>query len=536
MAAQCPESQPPLTVRSPGLLQLSAEILLMVASFLPNRDLKSLHLANKLLCETTPLSFSRVFLSANSLDIKVLRSVANHPDFRKQVTEIIWDDARFVSAPMCWEEGEPYIDRSVLQINDEEGCPTWFSNECKDNIRSMKQRKRFDVDRPDHMARQQQADAQMPLKDCWKYYSQALKDQQAVIESRDDEKAFIYGIERFPQLRRVTVTPAAHGRIFFPLYQTPTIRAFPYGFNYPIPRGWQTKTWQGMVETVEGLVANPLPWLEAKEEYKELWRGARISLRVLSTIEDHIVSELCFDSKHLATGINYMIFAQPCEEFNYFTAIMKRPGFRHLHLSLMVGHDGIYDYAGFTSGCFSEAVSLAKELTHIHLTVALGYSNWDPVVPLRDILPVQQWPNLYHLGLSNFKVNTSDLIDLLGSASSSLRSVELGCLWFPNDEGYWSGLLERMRGELDWTKRDRSLRPAVRIAMEMEEMQCGRFALLTDEVTNFLYDSGEIPTHRSIINIPKLGMGTLHDIFEPEYTRPHVDIRELQKMGICKPW
>ncbi|KAJ5894809.1 hypothetical protein N7495_006500 [Penicillium taxi] len=272
------------------------------------------------------------------------------------------------------------------------------------------------------MARQQQADAQMPLKDCWKYYSQVLNDQQA--------------------LRRVTVTPAAHGRTFSPLYQTPTIRAFPYGFNYPIPRGWQTSP-------SEVLVVNPLVWSEAKEEYKELWRGARIVLCVLSAIEDHKVSELCFDSKQLATRINYMIFAQPCEEYNCFAAIMKRPGFRHLHLSFLVGYNGVYDYEGFTSGCFYEAISLAKELTHIHLTVALDDSNGDPVLPLKDILPVQQWPNLYHFGLSNFGVKTSDLIDLLSSASSSLRSIELGSLGFPNDEGDWSELLERMQDELD---------------------------------------------------------------------------------------
>jgi hypothetical protein len=100
MAAQNPESQPLLTVRSPGLVQLPTEILFWVASFLPNRDLKSLRLACKQLSETTPLSFSRVFLSANSLDIQVLRSVSNHPDFREQIAEIIWDDARFVSAPV----------------------------------------------------------------------------------------------------------------------------------------------------------------------------------------------------------------------------------------------------------------------------------------------------------------------------------------------------------------------------------------------------------------------------------------------------
>lgn len=55
-------------------------------------------------------------------------------------------------------------------------------------------------------------------------------------------------------------------------------------------------------------------------------------------------------------------------------------------------------------------------------------------------------------------------------------------------------------------------------------MQAGRFVLLTDEVTNFLYDSGEIPTQGSLLNFPKLGMGALHDIYEPEYTRPHVNL------------
>lgn len=61
-----------------------------------------------------------------------------------------------------------------------------------------------------------------------------------------------------------------------------------------------------------------------------------------------------------------------------------------------------------------------------------------------------------------------------------------------------------------------------------------RFALLTDEVTIFLYESGEIPTQGSLLNFPKLGMGTLHDIFEPEYTRPHVGMQELKKLGILK--
>lgn len=97
---------------------------------------------------------------------------------------------------------------------------------------------------------------------------------------------------------------------------------------------------------------------EATEEYKELWRGARIALRVLAQDKKHNVSELSFDAKQLFTGINYKIFNQPCEEYNHFVAIMERPGFRRLHLSLLTGLSGIADWPGFRSGYFSQAVSL----------------------------------------------------------------------------------------------------------------------------------------------------------------------------------
>lgn len=106
-------------------------------------------------------------------------------------------------------------------------------------------------------------DAQMPLEACWKYYRQLWDDQTSVIGSEDDEKAFIHGLERFSQLKRVTVTPAAHGWLFAPPYETPMIRAFPHGFKYPIPRGWHC-------DPVDCLAVEPRLWSESTEDYKEL--------------------------------------------------------------------------------------------------------------------------------------------------------------------------------------------------------------------------------------------------------------------------
>lgn len=45
-----------------------------------------------------PLRLSRVFTSANPLDIKVFHAIADHAKLRKQVTEIVWDEARFTES------------------------------------------------------------------------------------------------------------------------------------------------------------------------------------------------------------------------------------------------------------------------------------------------------------------------------------------------------------------------------------------------------------------------------------------------------
>lgn len=305
------------------------------------------------------------------------------------------------------------------------------------------------------------------------------------------------------------------------------IRALPYGLNYPIPRGWH-------IEQNEGQIANPLRWSEASEEYKELWRGARIALRVLSQVEKHNVSELSFDAKQLPTGINYLIFDQPCEEYNQFAVIMKRPGFQHLHLSLLTGSSGIFSWAGFRSGYFYQAISLAKDLTHIHLSTTFddGSSMGDPPIPLNMVFPIREWPELCHLGLSRFSVNTSELIDLLNLVPASLRSIDLQFLEFPNDDLRLSGLLDRMRERLNWARRDQPLKPTVIIAMKGYRGMPGRFVEVTDEVTSFLYGSGENPVEGKNTRNPKFGIGTNRDLFEAEYTRPNVSVQDLAELGI----
>lgn len=148
-----------MATQSPWFLRFPPELISSIVSFLPNKDVKSLRLTCKALGEISPLSSSRVFLSANSLNIQVFRAVADHPKFRHEIREIIWDDARFVFAPLIWETVYLSINSERMEINSNEGCPIWFTEECEETRYRMKHRKYRDVDQPGHVVRQYQIDA-----------------------------------------------------------------------------------------------------------------------------------------------------------------------------------------------------------------------------------------------------------------------------------------------------------------------------------------------------------------------------------------
>jgi hypothetical protein len=76
---------------------------------LGNRTVKSLRLTHKTLApELFPFLFTRIYISAHSIDLDVFRLIANHPTALRHVTELIWDDTRFDQ----WISGhKSYTDR-----------------------------------------------------------------------------------------------------------------------------------------------------------------------------------------------------------------------------------------------------------------------------------------------------------------------------------------------------------------------------------------------------------------------------------------
>jgi hypothetical protein len=530
---------------------LPPEIISIVCLHLPNRDIKNLRLTNRGVCSTARLRLDRVFLSPNPCNIDVLKAVADHPVFSKAIAEIIWDDARLVSGPQGGDsddEDNVWDDGSEPEEDLPEGCPAWFARACRDNNEEIKFRVGDDIPRPSQVSRMRQVEEQMPPNLAWEYYEQLLLQQEEILQSEADVKALRYGLERFPSLKRITITPAVHGLLYEPAYETPMIRSFPYGFNYPIPRTWPLGEYGG---PVGGDPVELPPWNETDQSP---YRGFNCVLRELATTEHH-VSEFVIDVCTLGTGINYRIFDNPsCVQYRKLTQLLRRPGFRRLDLHLNADGDYWRNWTadrGFSrnwtclrNGHLHRALSEAKDLRHFTFGAFHDDMQFDQCVdkgspesrviftPIRTFLPLDRWERLQHFGLSNLFVRQDDLLSVVNELPSTLTSLELSFLTFL-DGGSYHGFFEDLRQSSSWGTRS----PRPKIITNHRKDETYRYFHVEDQAYKFSYNKGENP-----FSLPpswrwtplQLDWGILRDPFDPEHDRPYTHDANLMRLGIIK--
>ncbi|KAL3440458.1 hypothetical protein BJX65DRAFT_314756 [Aspergillus insuetus] len=453
------------------LPELPAELLYIIASNLPNKSVKALRLTCRTLCSMAPLRLDRVFISAKPLNIAVFWAVADSETFRYKVTEIIYDDARLMKPPErdTWNlEGEDGYEygRDLDTDEDDYTCSSpWFTSQLRRNKADMPYRRGGGLRAPEDPRLAEHRGSELALALCWQYYQNLLQQQEDVIFSRRDVEAFVYGLRKFPNLKRITLTPAAHGHLWGPLYVTPMIRAF----------------------HADG----PLHYNAALAKYAA-----------------HHISELTIDANSLPTGLNCRVFEELNTEYNDFATLLRRPSFRRLDLTLLVGGQERMGWRCYRSRLLSRALANSHGLEHLTLTTTvdanLAYddeivpsSNGGSraqFVPLCTILPVEKFHSLAHFGLCNFLVDKDDVIDLLKALSPTLRSLFLGHLWFVKDGGSLEELLEDMREKLDWRGRhDPATRPMVSFSVPTDYSRVGHAIVVEKEAHEFLYGDGPNP-------------------------------------------
>lgn len=490
-----------------GLSSLPPELGDYIASFLTNRDIKSLRLKSSSVCRIVALRLERVFIGANPRNIQVAYEVANHETFRTRVQEIIWDGTY-----LDWE-GSTICESSTVPSSQLD----WYIQSCRNSIALLGTTERW----PGDVARMRQLAAAMGPVESIEIYKELLRGQSSVLESGADIKAFEYALNRFTSLRRVTISNKTHGRLFMPVYQTPMIRSFPYGFVHALPRPFLAPCFQNN-----------------KERKTWVTRGVRNTLRALAKHGKHNVSEFIIDEE-MVFGIGLNDETTLADLYS----LVQRPGFRRLHLH---NRHPIQAY---------KLLEKARTLHSLRFRL-VDYDpshRWDAwAAQASDRVPVQmntylEFPmplsqSLQKLAITGYGVDADSLATALAPLAS-LRSLELRSVSFYHWIHGRSGMrvmrsrnardfLYALRDKTDW--RSRPLRPKVTIIFS-QDVSCfvGKLLKIDSEVNKFLYEDGEnpfLPVQQSHEyppwhNIVRMcsGKGVWIDELDPECERPNYD-------------
>ncbi|KAJ4158136.1 uncharacterized protein LMH87_008675 [Akanthomyces muscarius] len=531
---------------------LPPEIKTSICQYLDNKDLKALRLTNSSFSASVTLRLPRVYLSLHPRDIAVFKAIADHP-LRQQVTEIVYDDARLPRLfPLSAEEQEQ---RRVNPLNNEdeteeydeinrlnevshgEGgmpiCPVekWYCERLEETADDARRRyskmspKRYPVVTERALKTAARPDAKVSLG----LYQKLYKEQVKTAEVDADIEALRYGIGRFPALKRITITPAAHGALYSPRYHTPTIRSLPFGLNYVLPRGWPYRD-GNFVHYTPAWPRAPMQSLAA-EEHRMLWRGVVSILQVLAQQPHLVPPELVFDVHGLNTGLNPHMLGQPSVDYDNLATVLQR-GLRRLDLPIIIG--GLEDegWDPLINGNFRSLLEKAPGLEHFRLR-ADASDNESSFPPLQSMLPVETWKNLRHFGISEFVVDVDDLTSTLALLPKSLRSVELTFLSFVGVNGHYRALFDAMKTRLDWPSWPSGQRPTVIAALPdylfHPESTCGIW--ISDAVNEFLYgDDGENPIQWGD-NRVHYGVGTMKDELDCDWELPNLQRQDLFRLG-----
>ncbi|VUC26563.1 unnamed protein product [Clonostachys rosea] len=516
------------SLQSGALSQLPLELLQGIVAYMPNRDIKNLRLTSSYMREVAPLRFDRVFLSVDPRDVEVFVAVAKHDVFRQQITEIIYDDAPFVGPAASGE-----IDCDFI---DSEAGKAWFERGYKNSLQTIREYKGFFIERPIDVQIAKQLTARMTPRASYQYIKDVVKQQQhqrPSTELRREVQALREGLGRFTNLRRITVTPFAHGLPFKPRYETPLIRSLPYGLIYPIP----------FRKSVPGRVASSC---ELYEKVKKP-RGFRNLIQELAK-HDHNIVELVVENNQLRTGIPWALISRPGVIYESLFALLSSPGFSRIDLPLWSGRGGtrlwqpkeVNDLrAALGKGVNLQHVTFSTDLTPLDENVveSAPEAGREYFIPLQSIFPVRQWPHLRHFGLSRFIVLQQDIFALLSVLPSTIRSVELSYLYFLPNGGNYRDLLYDIKQELNWVHRLPGVRPELTIYLDMDPFKPGLFVDLSKEANHYLYHGdvnpfgheSEPPRERPCRDD---GIGMQRDSFQPENDVPYMQPEHLQEMGI----
>lgn len=486
------------------MLQLSDDLIVLLSTFLDNKERKILRLVNQRLHSLNPLHIKRVFISPSYKNIEVFQAIASHPVYCKQVKEIIWDDARFE----CYD----YDDDSQ-------------SEELSYERRKNKYSFRAEAAGPNrYQAEPGEGDSVsiahedgLSQDGSWELYKRLYKEQESIIHEVLDVQALKFGLTVFPILERVTVTGAVYPPLVdFTSYLTPLIRSFPRGFKFPRPR-----TWLYQDGDIDETLLDFTP-----EDTKKHYHGV---MAVLAALAEHsrLVPEFIIDVKYAQLGLTYRFFeedpAHSPDLRNLETLCVR--GLRRLDLAIdTYWHFQNSGLKSLPKSHLKAVLKRASSLENFSLHIAAGEQpevqmggGEREIMETLSVIPLESWPRLKQITVSGVPVIYSDLINflrrLLETSIESVTLINVGLA-----ENTYVQLLIDCRDELGW----RAYKPRFTIAHDYDDGLDPKKVWVDKDIARFLAGEGLNPFDGDLGrgDTVQYGFGTLQSDFDDSLTRP----------------
>ncbi|KAF2995070.1 hypothetical protein E8E13_002544 [Curvularia kusanoi] len=482
-------------------LSLPVDILSLVFDHLTQRDLKKMRLVNRTLHKLVSLRITRVFLSPNRTNIDAFRGIARS-DFRTQVREIIWDDAK-----LEFYERQKLSKFDSLRIREElrsGGGQVALQGKTFQHFIGTIEEQTDDLDEEEAASRMEElwgsSHQEMSLEESFDLYNRLYDEQQAIITSGEDVETLTLGLTSFPNLDRVTISSETWRiKPLFPRFSTPFFRSLPPGFQMPLPWAWLGRDSGDPPE--DQLEKLRLPWDDAKEE----WRGYQIVISALTTTS-HSVKELVIDTNHELTGISYQLFTSE-QSIDYTTTVQlfRTVPLTRLELMLNTTTAEETEFSCFHSKSLRTALSYLSSLRHLALGASIDTADDDNLLDVQetwldidDILPIDALKlNLRSLELRNFLLYGRSLYSAL-AALASLSTIQLDCVALSGDFT-WRDFWFQAKSDLVW-KPDR---PTIVFRRKASSPDLRLDS--TAELIAFLYGEAECPFTEQVPEVANVG-------------------------------
>ncbi|KKZ60450.1 hypothetical protein EMCG_00736 [[Emmonsia] crescens] len=440
-----------------GWTDLANELLYGIFDFLPNSDVKNIRLTCRFLYTVTPLTLSRVFISPFKRDLEVLRSVANHPVFSQQITEIVWDDRRLHLDEARHIEIAQFYDTGVCNVQSVSGhLEQVDESRYVDGRRGSLQKALIGL--YGHMGEWERAHHLL---------LRLYDEQQSVLDSCEDVETFRFALQAFPCLRRVTIADNCLKKcVEWHRYSTPLMRSLP---------SWLLKPWPCSILGNGNVCYMVGPTL----------RGYYAAVRELSrsprTVSEFIMEPSC-RGVDLINDLN--IFNSSKEDFIF---LIMRNNLTSLEYTLdgYVRLHPTWHLNDIPKSILRMTLSCAQALEHFALNTNVEPSRsrlLQRPMPLLDILPMERWRVLRTFSLRNFVLTLRDFILFLSALPATITSLEFHMVIFFRTT--WEEALYYLRDRSGWGSDPDLPLPTLTVSLRLEHSST-QIVILRDELKRF---------------------------------------------------